>query len=131
MKEGECAIRPLFHLPNSYTFLTRVSRFGIDTCAVVSYDAPVPFYPLANLKRAWRKAKAMNHKPNPLSENDLPKLAAPAQRALDSVGIHRLDQLTPFSEQEIKQLHGIGPNALNALRRALKAKRKSFAKEKK
>ena len=65
------------------------------------------------------------------SETDLPKLSAPAQRALASVGIHRLDQLTKFTENEIKQLHGLGPTTIVALRRALKAKRKSFAKEKK
>ncbi len=61
---------------------------------------------------------------------DLPKLSAPAQRALASIGVHRLDQLTQFSESEIKQLHGLGPTTIVALRRSLKAKRKSFAKEK-
>ena len=62
---------------------------------------------------------------------DLPKLAAPAQRALASLGVYRLDQLTKFSEREIMQLHGLGPTTIVALRRALKAKHKSFAKEKK
>ena len=60
-------------------------------------------------------------------DNDLPKLSAPAQRALASAGISHLEQLTKFSEKEIKQLHGIGPNALEQLRRALKAKGLSFA----
>lgn len=64
------------------------------------------------------------------SENDLPKLAAPAQRALASIGIHRLDQLTKFSETEIKQLHGLGPTTIVALRRALEAKGISFRTEK-
>jgi len=59
--------------------------------------------------------------------SDLPKLAAPAQRALASAGIQRLEQLTQFSETEIKQLHGIGPHALDQLRRALAAKGLSFA----
>jgi len=62
--------------------------------------------------------------------SDLPKLAAPAQRALDAAGIRRLDQLTRFSEDEIKQLHGIGPNALDQLRRSLAAKGLSFARGK-
>ncbi|MBI5035514.1 MAG: DNA-binding protein [Chloroflexi bacterium] len=70
----------------------------------------------------------MKHKNS--SESDFPKLAAPAQRALAGAGIHRLDQLTRFSESEIKQLHGIGPNALNALGRALSAKGLSFRSEK-
>ena len=59
--------------------------------------------------------------------NDLPKLAAPAQRALANAGIHSLVQLTKFSEADVKQLHGIGPNALEALRRALTENGLSFA----
>lgn len=59
---------------------------------------------------------------------DLPAgLAAPARRALDAAGIQRLEQLTKVREAEIKQLHGIGPNALDQLRRALVAKDLSFA----
>ena len=61
-------------------------------------------------------------------ESDLPmELAKPAQRALAGTGIQRLEQLTKFSEAEIKQLHGIGPNALSQLRRALAEKGLSFA----
>ena len=70
----------------------------------------------------------MKNKPNHQQQTDLPKLAAPAQRALAAAGIKRLDQLTKFSEAEIKQLHGIGPNALDQLHRALNAKGLSFAK---
>jgi hypothetical protein len=58
-------------------------------------------------------------------------LAQPAQRALAGAGIQNLKQLTKFSETEIKQLHGIGPNALNQLRRALTVKGMSFADKKK
>jgi DNA repair protein RadC len=61
-----------------------------------------------------------------MAQTDLPKLAAPAQRALANAGIQNLKQLSKFSEAEIKQLHGIGPNALTQLRRALKTKRLSF-----
>jgi hypothetical protein len=61
--------------------------------------------------------------------SDLPKLAAPAQRALAGAGIQNLKDLTKFSESQIKALHGIGPNALKQLRRAMKAKRFSFAKK--
>ena len=61
-------------------------------------------------------------------ETDLPKgLAAPARRALAGAGYQRLAQLSKVSEAEIKQLHGIGPNALKQLRAALKAKGLSFA----
>lgn len=64
------------------------------------------------------------------SESDLPWLAQPAQRALAAAGIQSLKQLARFSEAEIQQLHGIGPNALNQLRRALQAKGLSFAQAK-
>lgn len=62
------------------------------------------------------------------SESDLPgKLGAPAERALAAAGIKNLEQLTRFTEAEIKQLHGIGPNALGKLRQALAARGLSFA----
>ena len=63
------------------------------------------------------------------SASDFPKLAQPAQRALAQAGYTRLDQLSKVSEAEIKQLHGIGPNALKQLRSALEAKGLSFAKQ--
>ena len=69
-----------------------------------------------------------NQKAQP--ESDLPKLAGPAQRALANAGIQNLKQLAKFSEAEIKQLHGIGPNALVQLRAAIRAKGLTFAKNK-
>ena len=63
-------------------------------------------------------------KPN--SPNDLPKLASPARRALKSAGIISLKQLTEVTEEELLQLHGMGPNALKVLRGALAAKGLSF-----
>jgi hypothetical protein len=64
-------------------------------------------------------------------ESDLPiDLSRPAQRALHGAGYLRLEQLTKVSETEIKQLHGIGPNAIKKLRSALDAKGLSFVGEK-
>jgi DNA repair protein RadC len=64
-------------------------------------------------------------------ESDLSiELAAPARRALYEAGYLRLEQLTKVSETELKQLHGIGPNAIKQLRRALGAKGLSLADEK-
>ncbi len=64
--------------------------------------------------------------------SDLPLgLGAPAQRALAGAGIVRLAQVAKFSEAELKQLHGIGPNALGQLRQALAAKGLAFKAEKK
>lgn len=57
------------------------------------------------------------------------KLGAPADRALAAAGIKNLKLLTRFTEAEIRQLHGIGPNALGKLRQALADKGLSFAKE--
>lgn len=66
----------------------------------------------------------------PDSDSDLPKLAAPARRALKSAGISRLEHFNRFTEEEIKELHGIGPNALEQLRAALTEKSLSFAHDK-
>ncbi len=63
-------------------------------------------------------------------QSDIPKLAAPAMRALDAAGITQLEQLSALSEDEIKHLHGIGPNALEQLRQALAARGLSFAGKK-
>ncbi len=61
-------------------------------------------------------------------ESDLPiELASPARRALIGAGYLRLEQLTTLREAEVMQYHGIGPNALAKLRRALSAKGLSFA----
>lgn len=61
-------------------------------------------------------------------ESDLPtELSQPAQRALAQAGYRRLDQLTQVSEADLKQLHGIGPKALDQLRRALAGRGLSFA----
>jgi len=62
--------------------------------------------------------------------NDLPKLAAPAQRALASAGVTKLEQLTTLTEAELLQLHGMGRNAVDTLRKALAAQGLSFRKGK-
>lgn len=64
-------------------------------------------------------------------QNNLPKIAAPAQRALTSAGITKLEQLTKVTEAELGQLHGMGPNALGKLREALKANGWSFRESRK
>jgi hypothetical protein len=60
------------------------------------------------------------------SESDLPKIGAPATRALETAGYTTLKQLTRVTEAEIAQLHGMGPKALGILRGALKAEGLSF-----
>jgi hypothetical protein len=62
-------------------------------------------------------------------ETDLPKLATPARRALIGAGYTRLERLTQVKESEVMQLHGMGPNAMEVLRRALEERGLSFRPE--
>jgi hypothetical protein len=59
-------------------------------------------------------------------KNDLPKLSAPAQRALAAASVQQLKDLTKFSEAEVRKWHGVGPNALGKLRQAMDEKGLSF-----
>ena len=61
-------------------------------------------------------------------ESDLPtELASPARRALVGAGYVRLEQFTKLSQADLMRLHGMGPKALDQIRRALAAKGLSFA----
>lgn len=61
-------------------------------------------------------------------QSDLPpELAKPAQRALESAGYLQLEQFTKLSEVEVLKLHGMGPKALEQMRRALNERGLSFA----
>ena len=71
-------------------------------------------------KRTAKAAANPRSKPSSKATSDLPKISAPAQRALAGAGIQNLKQLSKFSETEIEALHGIGPNALKELKKALK-----------
>jgi len=62
----------------------------------------------------------------PPSGSDLPKIGAPATRALEAAGYTQFKQLTKATEAELAQLHGMGPKALGILREALKARGWSF-----
>ena len=50
-----------------------------------------------------------------------PGVSGPALRAPDGAGIRSLADLTKWSEQELADLHGMGPKALDVLKAALKA----------
>ncbi len=56
---------------------------------------------------------------DPEQPSDFPKLAAPAKRALAAAGYTQLTQLTTVRAAELRQLHGMGPNAIRTLRQAL------------
>lgn len=55
-------------------------------------------------------------------------LSAPAQRALGSIDVKTLKQLSKYSEKEILALHGMGPASMPILRKALKEDGLEFKK---
>lgn len=66
----------------------------------------------------------------PTPDSDLPSgLSQPAVRALHAAGCDRLDAVARFSEAELLQLHGIGPNAIAKLRAALSERGLTFAQK--
>lgn len=62
----------------------------------------------------------MPNKPGDRQGADFPReLSQPARRALAGAGYTRLEQLTQVSAADLLKLHGMGPKALEQLRRAL------------
>ncbi len=60
-------------------------------------------------------------KKNDVKGGNLPdNLAKPTRRALEGAGYTRLEQLSKVSETEILKLHGMGPKAMEQIRRALR-----------
>jgi hypothetical protein len=60
-------------------------------------------------------------------ESDIPFIGRPARQALELAGVHRLRDLTKFTEKELGKLHGVGPKAIGILRQALAEKGLAFA----
>ena len=56
----------------------------------------------------------------------LSKLSAPARRALESLNISTLEELSKRTEKEILQLHGMGKASLPVLREALEKENRTF-----
>ena len=56
----------------------------------------------------------------------LPKLSAPARRALAGVNVWNLEHLSQHTEAEIAGLHGMGPSGVAQLRSALAEARLTF-----
>lgn len=54
-------------------------------------------------------------------------IGAPASRALESIGVKTLSELTKYSEKELLALHGFGPKALKLLKEKLNEKGLSLA----
>nr|WP_026691592.1 RNA polymerase alpha subunit C-terminal domain-containing protein [Alteribacter aurantiacus] len=64
-------------------------------------------------------------KPN---EGFLSKLSSPARNALVHEGLDTLQALSTFTEKEILNIHGIGPDSLPTLRASLEEEGLSFRK---
>lgn len=65
------------------------------------------------------------------TSSDLPKLSAPAHRALAGAGITCLRDLSKFTEREIASLHGFGPKGMRELKAAMAAAGVAFKEIKK
>ena len=64
----------------------------------------------------------------PPTDTDLPAgLSNPARRALATLGITRLDQITTHRAKDILNLHGMGPKGIRILRQALAERGLAFA----
>ena len=59
----------------------------------------------------------------------LAEIGAPARRALERENINSLLKLSKYSEQELLQLHGMGPGSIPKLKQALNEKGLSFRKK--
>jgi hypothetical protein len=71
----------------------------------------------------------MTTQPQRPQPSDFPKgVSKPAQRALASVGITRMEQTTRFTEKELGALHGMGPKAIRLIKAALAREGKALAK---
>ncbi len=57
----------------------------------------------------------------------LDKLPGPARRAIEGLGLKKVEELARFPEADIAMLHGIGPKALHLMTEELAAIRRSFA----
>ena len=68
-----------------------------------------------------KTAATSNKKPFPIG------ISQPALRALASAGHDHLEQLSNVTEASLSELHGVGPNALNKLRIAMKEIGLSFS----
>lgn len=61
--------------------------------------------------------------------DELPSgLSEPARRALAGAGVSTLQDVADYTENELMKLHGMGPKALQTLRRALAAKGLALSK---
>lgn len=64
-----------------------------------------------------------------MTADELPNIGAPARRALAAIDVTTLTQVATWTEAELLALHGVGPNAIRILRKALQAGGAEFRSE--
>lgn len=89
------------------------------------YAEPLPVKLIADIIRF--RLEEDHLKSDVLPQN----LSNPAKRALERAGIKTLRQLAKKTEDEILQLHGVGPASMPTLREALAAQKLAFKSAKK
>lgn len=62
------------------------------------------------------------------AKSSLPKTSRPAERALLTIDVTTLTDLTKHTEKEVAYLHGMGSKGVRILRDALKKQSLSFKK---
>lgn len=63
--------------------------------------------------------------------DEIPKIGAPANRALDLAGHTTLTAIAGLTKKDLLDLHGVGPKAIRILREALAERGLTFADERK
>jgi hypothetical protein len=86
---------------------------------------------MSKARHTRKRGISMKRNQHDQQESDFPSgLSNPARRALAGAGYVRLEQLSRVSEADLLRLHGMGPKAMDQLRRALAARGLSFADQK-
>jgi uncharacterized protein YdhG (YjbR/CyaY superfamily) len=96
-------------------------------------DKPFPFDLVRKMVRfrvaeVAEKIKAKERSKTPRAQVLFQGLAAPARRALSRAGISGYKELSGMRERELRELHGIGPSAVQYLRSCLKEAGLDFRK---
>ncbi|TDM49203.1 hypothetical protein ETI06_06535 [Macrococcoides goetzii] len=64
-----------------------------------------------------------------VNKMELPKISKPALRALDSIDVKTLEDVTKYSEAELLALHGFGPKAIRILKEIMDEQGLKFKNE--
>lgn len=75
----------------------------------------------AKALKLWRPKVSFERKMHGMNTNHvpLPRIGAPATRALAAVGVHSLGDAERYGIDRLATLHGVGPKAIRLLRDAL------------